>query len=67
MAYPSPSILGSGLLWESPSRMASGSFLSGPWCPVLVSELPSWAQHNWGWVSLGVSFSKMPEDARFSL
>lgn len=26
-----------------------------------------WGQHNQGWVSLGISFFKMPEGARFSL
>lgn len=68
MAVPSPSIrLGSSLLQESPSGMASGSFLSVPRRPVLLSELPSWVQHSRGWVSLGISFSKTPDGARFSL
>lgn len=38
-------------------------------CPDAHSWSPSClpGQHNQGWVSLGISFSKIPEGARFSL
>lgn len=57
---------GRGLLQESPSRMVSGNFLF-TLTPTPVSELPSQGLYSQGWVSLGISFSKTPEGARFSL
>lgn len=63
-ALPSASSLGRHLLQELPSKMASRSL-----CP----DTHSWSlsgllgQHSQGWVSLGISFSKTPEGARFSL
>ena len=64
---PQASSLGGSLLQDFPSRTSSRSFLSAPGHPVLVSELLSWVQHSQGWVSLGISFSKTPEGARFCL
>lgn len=67
MACPSPALsLGSCLLQESPSKMASRSFISAL-TPIPGLLAAFWGQHNQGWVSLGISFSKMPEGARFSL
>lgn len=67
MACPSPAFsLGNCLLQESPSMMASRSFISAltP-TPGLLAAF--WGQHNRGWVPLGISFSKMPEGAMLSL
>lgn len=56
-ALPPASSLGSCLLQESPSKMASRSFISAltP-TPGLLAAF--WGQHNWGWVSLGISFPR---------